>query len=272
MIIKANGTNPCCLFSHRFHPDNQVFLYLGMPGEPALGPTAYMHRPANQTNPSAILSHYNQDATHITFGVATLGWMNRMFKIDGSVFTGREPDEDRYDFDRPKFDSYSLRVEFVPNKFITSQVSAGFIKSPEVLEPDEDLMRVTASLLHVRPFGEGNFISSGLIYGGNSHLDGELRNSMTLELEWDWNLGTFLESKSGHHDDGDRHQPERRPQGPWHGRTCRPLAGPNPEAVLDETAFLVEHSCYGADGHNLACGNFSFRAFGVLHCRGEQGA
>lgn len=178
------------ILSHRITIDNQVFLYLGLPGEPALGPTAYMHRPANQTNPSAIISHHHQDATHITFGVATLGWMNRTFKIDGSIFTGREPDEDRYDFDRPRFDSYSLRAEYVPNKSITTQVSAGFLRSPEPLEPDEDLLRVTASLIHVLPFGEGNFVSSGLIYGGNSHLDEEIQNAFVLESEWDWNLGT----------------------------------------------------------------------------------
>lgn len=178
------------IFSHRFTMDDQVFLYLGMPGEPALGPTAYMHRPANATNPDAIISHHHQDATHITFGVATLGWMNRAFKIDGSIFTGREPDEERYDFDRPRFDSYSLRAEYVPDKSVAAQVSAGFLRSPEPLEPDEDILRLTASLIHVLPFGEGHFVSSGFIYGGNSHFDGDIENSLVLESEWDWNLGT----------------------------------------------------------------------------------
>ncbi|MEO6096474.1 MAG: hypothetical protein ABIW76_12525 [Fibrobacteria bacterium] len=178
------------LFSHRFSRENSAFLYLGLPGEPALGPTAYMHRPANQTNPDAIISHHNQDATHITFGVATLGWMNRQFKIDGSIFTGREPDEDRYDIDRPRFDSYSLRLAYDPTRFLSAQVSAGFLKSPEVLEPDEDLARLTASILHIHPFPGGKFLSSGLVFGGNSHLDGEMQNSFTLESEWDWNLGT----------------------------------------------------------------------------------
>lgn len=180
------------ILTHRFDEENQVFIYLGLPGEPALGPTAFMHRTSNQTNPDAVISHHNQDATHITFGVATVGWMNRLFKVDGSIFTGREPDEDRWDINRPRFDSYSLRVSVNPNKSYSAQVSSGFLKSPEALEPDEDLMRVTASLHHVLPFPAGKFLSSAFIYGGNSPLgsDETLRNSFTFESEWDWNLGT----------------------------------------------------------------------------------
>jgi hypothetical protein len=180
------------ILTNRLSTENQVFLYLGLPGEPALGPTAFMHRSSNQTNPDAVISHHNQDATHITFGVATLGWMNRLFKVDGSIFTGREPDENRLDINLPRFDSYSLRLSYHPTRSLTAQVSSGFLKSPEAREPDEDLLRFTASLHHVLPFPEGNFLSSSMVYGGNSHLghDDALQNSFTFESEWDWNLGT----------------------------------------------------------------------------------
>lgn len=181
------------ILTHRFTDENQVFLYLGLPGEPALGPTAFMHRPSNQTNPDAVISHHNQDATHITFGVATLGWMNRLLKIDGSIFTGREPDEERWDINRPRFDSYSLRLSINPSRSLAAQISSGFLKSPEALEPDEDQVRVTASLLHVLPFPGGKFLSSSLVYGGNSSLESNeaLSNSFTFESEWDWNRGTY---------------------------------------------------------------------------------
>jgi hypothetical protein len=180
------------ILTHRFDDENQAFLYLGLPGEPALGPTAFMHRSSNQTNPDAVISHHNQDATHITFGVATLGWMNRLFKVDGSLFTGREPDEERLDINRPRFDSYSLRLSYNPTRFLAAQISAGFLKSPEAMEPDEDIARATVSLHHVLPFPEGKFLSSSFIYGGNSHLGEEdaLRHSFTLESEWVWNPGT----------------------------------------------------------------------------------
>ena len=34
-----------------------VFVYFGLPGEPALGPPAFLHRPSSQHNPDAPLSH-----------------------------------------------------------------------------------------------------------------------------------------------------------------------------------------------------------------------
>src|SRR3546814_3723923 len=60
-------------YTHRFSNDVDVFGYFGYPGEPALGPVAFMHRPSAMNNPDAGLGHHWQDATHIIFGVATLG-------------------------------------------------------------------------------------------------------------------------------------------------------------------------------------------------------
>ena len=75
------------------------FAYLGYPGEPALGPVAFMHRASAAENPSAPLAHHLQDSTHITFGVFTTGFTYRWLKLEGSVFNGREPDENRYNFE-----------------------------------------------------------------------------------------------------------------------------------------------------------------------------
>jgi hypothetical protein len=91
------------------------FGYFGFPGEPALGPVAFMHRPSTRHNPSGPISHHWQNATHITYGVATLGWRYGIFKLDGSIFTGREPDEKRIGFDEPRFDSYSARITANPS-------------------------------------------------------------------------------------------------------------------------------------------------------------
>src|SRR4030095_13684276 len=44
------------------------FSYFGYPGEPALGPVAFMHRASALENASAPLSHHLQDSSHITFG------------------------------------------------------------------------------------------------------------------------------------------------------------------------------------------------------------
>src|SRR6185295_18664261 len=53
---------------------NSVYGYVGLPGEPALGPSAFMHRFSGMENPEAPLTHHWLDSTHITFGVATLGY------------------------------------------------------------------------------------------------------------------------------------------------------------------------------------------------------
>jgi hypothetical protein len=146
------------------------FAYVGYPGEPALGPPAFMHRVSAAENPSATLAHHLQDSTHISFGVFTTGFTYRWMKIEGSVFNGREPDENRYDFDAHKWDSHSLRLSIAPNKNWTAQVSYGFLKSPENQEPGIDIDRTTASLQYNLPFNRGNW-ATALIWGRN-HLHG----------------------------------------------------------------------------------------------------
>ena len=105
-----------------------------------------MHRFSGMDIPEAPITHHWLDSTHVTFGVASIGYVWKQFKIDGSIFTGREPDESRWNFDRPRFDSYAARVTFNPTKAWSMQVSYGNIKSPEELEPDIDVERVTASI------------------------------------------------------------------------------------------------------------------------------
>ena len=68
-------------------------LYGGPVGEPALGPVAFMHRVSGLPNPIAPMTHHWFDSTHITFGVVTAGLYGRRWKMEGSVFNGREPDE-----------------------------------------------------------------------------------------------------------------------------------------------------------------------------------
>jgi hypothetical protein len=163
-----------------------IIGYFGYPGEPALGPAAFMHRVSALNNPDAPLSHHWQDATHIDFGVATLGIRFGKFKIEGSSFTGREPDENRYDFDKPKFDSYSFRLSCNPNKQLALQISQAFLKSPEAAEPHEDTKRTTASIIHHLPFkSENTYLSTAIVWGYNqSHLkENSLLIEPTLQLD-----------------------------------------------------------------------------------------
>ena len=110
------------------------FTYFGYPGEPALGPVAFMHRASAAENPAATLSHHLQDSSHITFGVLTNGFTYRWLKLEGSIFNGREPDENRYNFDAHKWNSRSARLSVMPNSNWTMQVSYGFLRRPEASE------------------------------------------------------------------------------------------------------------------------------------------
>ena len=146
------------------------FVYGGYPGEPALGPNAFMHRASASENTSAPLSHHLQDSTHISFGVVTTGFKYRWFKLEGSLFNGREPDENRYNFEAHPWNSRSARLWFAPNSNWSMQVSHGFLRNPEALEPG-DVRRTTASISYNRQFERGNWASS-LIWGRNHESHG----------------------------------------------------------------------------------------------------
>ncbi len=154
-------------YAHALSPKSDLFIYLGYPGEPALGPSAFVHRASGFMNPDAPLTHHWVDATHITFGVATLGYRYGNIKLEASAFTGREPDENRYNFDKPRFGSWSGRLSFNPNGKWAMQVSHGFIKEPEILHPGENVNRTTASVQHsLRGYGE-TFTNFTALWGMN---------------------------------------------------------------------------------------------------------
>lgn len=172
-------------YTHMFSKDIDLFGYLGYPGEPALGPTAFMHRISAMNNPDAPLGHHWQDATHITFGVATVGFRYKMMKLEGSSFTGREPGENRFDFDKPRFDSYSYRFSVNPSRNFALQISNAFIKSPERLKPEENLNRTTASVLYSGWFGETSYLTTAIVWGlnsSNSHNDHSALFESSLQL------------------------------------------------------------------------------------------
>ncbi|HYG12064.1 MAG TPA: hypothetical protein VD835_19100, partial [Pyrinomonadaceae bacterium] len=158
------------------------YTYFGFPGEPALGPVAFMHRLSASENPTAPLTHHLQDSTHISFGVLTTGFTYRWFKLEGSIFNGREPDERRYNFEFNPFNSRSARLSFAPNANWAFQVSHGFLRSPEQLH-EGDVRRTTASVQYNKPFARGN-LAAAFIWGRNheSH-DGEIFNLNGYTLE-----------------------------------------------------------------------------------------
>jgi hypothetical protein len=168
-------------YTYAFNKKSDVTLYLGYPGEPALGSVAFMHRPSALANPDAPISHHWNDGTHITFGVATLGYRYDKVKIEASSFTGREPDENCFDFDKPRFDSYSARLSYNPGRNWALQVSHGWIKSPESLHNDENVNRTIASAIYALPLGEEKNINATALWGLNKTKGHDGENAILLE-------------------------------------------------------------------------------------------
>ncbi len=189
--------------SQKFEHDLSAYVYFGYPGEPALGPPAFMHRPSAMDDPDAPIGHHWQDSTHITFGVATLGAQWRNVKLEGSIFTGREPDEDRYDFDRPRFDSYSGRLSWNPTQNLALQVSYGYIKSPEELHPETKIHRTTASAIYNLPLGHDTNWSNTFVWGQNNATKEGKTQSFLIESNYQRGRDTVYfrwerVQKSGH--------------------------------------------------------------------------
>jgi len=155
-------------------------LYGGLAGEPALGPVAFMHRPSAQSDPLAPLGHHWQDATHISFGVLTAGVYSRQWKLEGSWFNGREPDENRWDIDLRRLDSYSGRLTVNPTGRMSLSGWYGFLASPEVLHPDESVHRYGASVLYGARGVRGGAWDSALLWGANTHV-GQVSHSLLAE-------------------------------------------------------------------------------------------
>jgi hypothetical protein len=171
-------------------------LYLAPVGEPALGPVAFPHRPSAADDPLAPISHHWQDGTHITFGVVTAGVFTRALKVEASWFNGREPDERRagFDYSGRRLDSYSGRVTVNPGPRWSLSAWYGYLRTPEVLHPDESLHRYGVSALTTRPFGRSGRWASALIWGANDPIgSGRPSNSLVLEshLELDATNAVF---------------------------------------------------------------------------------
>jgi hypothetical protein len=168
-------------YSRNITDTASLFLYAGLPGEPALGPPAFMHRTSGMDNPEAPITHHWLDSTHITFGVVTAGLVLDNWKLEGSAFRGREPDQYRYDIEAPKLDSFSTRLSWNPIRELSMQVSYGRLKSPEALEPLVDEDRITASATYTQPFGDDNLWSSTFAWGRKMLRPGETLDGYLLE-------------------------------------------------------------------------------------------
>jgi hypothetical protein len=156
-------------------------------GAPALGPMSFMHRESARDNPQTPLTHHWLDATHVSYGVLTFGVdVGGGLTFEASTFRGEEPDENRYNIERPKLDSYSGRVSWRRGAW-NAQVSAGHLHQPEWFEPYDET-RLTASLGY-----EGEVsahpLAATLAWGENR--DAQIADGVSDNFLLEWDLGVL---------------------------------------------------------------------------------
>ncbi|HWT13857.1 MAG TPA: hypothetical protein VN231_13975 [Allosphingosinicella sp.] len=155
-------------YSVRLAGEASLFLYAGLPGEPAFGPPAFMHRMSIMDSPEAPITHHWLDSTHIVFGVVTAGLVAGNVKVEASRFNGREPDHRRYDIETGPLDSTAVRLSWNPVRELSLQASWARLIEPEQLEPGENSTRWSASAIYTRRLGRTGWWSTSLAWGRRS--------------------------------------------------------------------------------------------------------
>lgn len=160
--------------AHRFNEKDSVFVYAGLPGEPAFGPPAFMHRLSIMDSPEAPISHHWLDSTHVSFGVLTAGYVHKDWKLEVSRFRGREPDQHRWDIETGPLDSTAARISWNPAPRWALQASWADVTSPEGLHPEENVRRWSASAIYTKPLAGGGWWSTTAAWGRRTSEHGDL--------------------------------------------------------------------------------------------------
>jgi hypothetical protein len=184
----ADGQHPHNLFMEigalydvKLGEKTLLSFYAAPVGDPAIGPTAYPHRASAFEDPVGTLGHHEEDSTHISYDVVTMGLTYQIARIEASGFHGREPDENRWTIHAGRIDSWSTRFTLQPGKNWSGQYSYAYITSPEALSLDENQERMTASVMYNRPIRNGNWTST-LLWGRTRSIPGNaIYNSYLFE-------------------------------------------------------------------------------------------
>ena len=170
-------------------------VYAALPGEPALGPPAFMHRASGARIPEAPISHHWLDSTHISMGVVTVGLQRGNWSFEASAFNGREPDQHRWDIETGALESTSARVTWTPVPGWSVQASLGEIEQPDdpqLIGPTLRIRRYTASAIY-----EGRWLgrpwATTLAWGRNDKLTEHTHNRLPA-----WLLESTCEPVGGH--------------------------------------------------------------------------
>lgn len=153
---------------------SSLFGYVGMPGEPALGPpVSYMRRLSGVDNPESGRASHWLDASGQASRVFTVGYAWHTLKLEGSAFSGQVRDDgspsDKYAL---RLDSTSTRLSYNPSPNWSFQFSRGTLSNLDQLAPDEEVRRATLSATYNRALNNGNWQST-IAWGRNARKSRE---------------------------------------------------------------------------------------------------
>lgn len=169
------------LYDLKLTENTLLSFYAAPVGDPAMGPEAFPHRVSASEDSLAPLGHHLEDSTHIADDVVTAGLAYKIARVEASAYHGREPGENRWIIDAGALDSWSVRLTISPAPNWSGQYSITRLKSPEQLFPNEDTLRMTASVLYDRPFTNGNWATL-LLWGRNRDIpDAQIFNAYLAE-------------------------------------------------------------------------------------------
>ncbi len=162
------------LYDLKLGEHSLLSFYAAPVGDPAIGPEAFAHRVSASEDTLAPLGHHLEDSTHIAWDVMTVGYTYKRARVEVSGFHGREPGENRWTITTGAIDSWSTRLTVNPLPNWSGQYSIARIHSPEALFPDEDQLRMTASVTYNKPIGADGWGNSAttLVWGRNLELPG----------------------------------------------------------------------------------------------------
>lgn len=125
-------------------PDGSLFLYAGLPGEPALGPSERIDPMPQIRMPESPLDPHWLDASELALGVLTLGGNRGPLKWEVSSFSAKAPQEERIMGPRG-LDSWATRLTYHASPMLAMQLSVGQWQGPLMAEQSLVARRLTAS-------------------------------------------------------------------------------------------------------------------------------
>ena len=147
-------------------PKSSLFVYAGLPGEPAFGPPAFMHREAISDSPEAPISHHWLDSTHISFGVVTAGLVldSREAGSQPLQWTRAGPASLEHR-DRPAGLDGGSRIVESDARARPARRAGASSRTPNNLSPGVDQKRLSASALYAREIAPGWKFAGTLAWG-----------------------------------------------------------------------------------------------------------